>query len=52
MTTLVLRTGCLLILLIPASTAMGQEVDWKTTVSEAADTLQHYLRFKHDRPPR
>ncbi len=48
---LALRTFCLLILLIPATAAMGQEVDWKTTVSEAVDTLQHYLRFNTTNPP-
>lgn len=30
---------------------MGQEVDWKATVSNAADTLQQYLRFNTTNPP-
>ncbi len=30
---------------------MGQEVDWKTTVGEAVETLQHYLRFNTTNPP-
>ncbi|MDR4485465.1 MAG: hypothetical protein R3B95_20090, partial [Nitrospirales bacterium] len=30
---------------------MGQDVDWKTTVDEAVDTLQHYLRFNTTNPP-
>ncbi|MEO8327513.1 MAG: M20/M25/M40 family metallo-hydrolase, partial [Nitrospirota bacterium] len=51
MITLALRTLCLLILLIPATTAMGQEVDWKTTVGQAVDTLQHYIRFDTTNPP-
>ncbi|MCA9473985.1 MAG: M20/M25/M40 family metallo-hydrolase [Nitrospira sp.] len=48
---LALRTFCLLFLLIPATTAMGQDVDWKTTVGEAVDTLQQYLRFNTTNPP-
>ncbi|MGP0591709.1 M20/M25/M40 family metallo-hydrolase [Nitrospira sp. T9] len=51
MTILVLRTLCLLFLLIPATAAMGQDVDWKTTVGEAVDTLQQYLRFNTTNPP-
>lgn len=51
MTTLVMRTLFLLILLVPPTTARGQEVDWKTTVGEAVDTLQHYLRFNTTVPP-
>jgi acetylornithine deacetylase/succinyl-diaminopimelate desuccinylase-like protein len=46
-----LRILCLLILLIPATAAMGQDVDWKETVGEAVDTLQHYLRFNTTNPP-
>jgi hypothetical protein len=38
-----LRTLCLLFLLVPATAAMGQDVDWKTTVGEAVHTLQHYI---------
>lgn len=30
---------------------MGQDVDWKMTVGEAVDTLQHYLRFNTTNPP-
>jgi len=48
---LALKTFCLLILLAPATAAMGQEVDWKTTVGEAVDILQHYLRFNTTVPP-
>jgi hypothetical protein len=44
MTILILRTLCLLILLAPATAAMGQEIDWKRTVGEAVGTLQQYLR--------
>jgi acetylornithine deacetylase/succinyl-diaminopimelate desuccinylase-like protein len=51
MISFVLRTVCLLILLTIPPTAMGQEVDWKTTVGEAVDTLQHYLRFDTTNPP-
>jgi acetylornithine deacetylase/succinyl-diaminopimelate desuccinylase-like protein len=46
-----LRIFCLLILLVPATAAMGQDVDWKATVGEAVDTLQHYLRFNTTVPP-
>ena len=35
----------------PATAAMGQDVDWKTTVSEAVNALQHYLRFNTTNPP-
>ncbi|HSF10134.1 MAG TPA: M20/M25/M40 family metallo-hydrolase [Nitrospirales bacterium] len=51
MTALTLRTLCLLFLLIPATAARGQDVDLKTTVSEAVDTLQHYIRFNTTNPP-
>ena len=47
----VVRTLCLLILLMPSIAAMGQEVDWKRTIGEAVDTLQHYLRFNTTNPP-
>jgi len=30
---------------------MGQEFDWKTTVGEAANTLQHYILFNTTVPP-
>ena len=46
-----LTTLCLLSLLVPATAAMGQNVDWKTTVGEAVDTLQQYLRFNTTNPP-
>ena len=46
-----LRTLCLLFLLVPATAAMGQDVDWKTTVGEAVHTLQHYIRFNTTIPP-
>ncbi len=46
-----LKTLCLLFLLVPVTTAMGQEVDWKATVGEAVDTLQHYIRFNTTNPP-
>ena len=51
MITLCLRTLCLLILLLPPTAAMGQNVDWKTTVGEAVEALQHYLRFNTTVPP-
>ncbi|MGD9852871.1 MAG: M20/M25/M40 family metallo-hydrolase [Nitrospirales bacterium] len=51
MITLVLNTLCLLLLLLPATAAKGQNVDWKTTVSEAVETLQRYLRFNTTNPP-
>ena len=47
----VLRTLCLLSLLVSPTATMGQEVDWKTTVGEAVDTLQHYLHFNTTNPP-
>ncbi|GJL58880.1 MAG: peptidase M20 [Nitrospirales bacterium] len=46
-----LTTLCLLFLLVPPATAMGKDVDWKATVSEAVDTLQNYLRFDTTNPP-
>lgn len=51
MTILVLRTLCLLFLLVPPTASIGQDVDWKTTVAEAVDTLQHYIRFNTTVPP-
>ncbi len=48
---LTLRTLLLVFLLVPATAAMGQDVDWKTTVGEAVDTLQHYLHFNTTNPP-
>lgn len=48
---LCLKTFCLLILLALPTLALGQEVDWKTTVGEAGDTLQQYLRFDTTNPP-
>ncbi|MCA9423101.1 MAG: hypothetical protein KC592_18930, partial [Nitrospira sp.] len=48
---MVLKTLWLLFLLMPATAAMGQNVDWKTTVGEAVDTLQQYLRFNTTNPP-
>jgi acetylornithine deacetylase/succinyl-diaminopimelate desuccinylase-like protein len=42
---------CLLFLLVPATRSMGQDVDWNTTVREAVDTLQHYIRFNTTNPP-
>jgi acetylornithine deacetylase/succinyl-diaminopimelate desuccinylase-like protein len=51
MITSYLRTFCLLFLLMPTTAAMGQDVDWKTTVGEAVDTLQGYLRFDTTNPP-
>ena len=48
---LCLRTLFLLILLVPPTMAKGQDVDWKTTVGEAVDTLQQYLRFDTTNPP-
>jgi acetylornithine deacetylase/succinyl-diaminopimelate desuccinylase-like protein len=47
----VLRTLCLLFLLAPTTASIGQDVDWKTTVAEAVDTLQHYIRFNTTVPP-
>ncbi|MEX2491250.1 MAG: M20/M25/M40 family metallo-hydrolase [Nitrospirales bacterium] len=41
----------MLILLVPATTAMGQDVDWKTTIGEAVGTLQQYLQFNTTNPP-
>ncbi|MDR4459321.1 MAG: M20/M25/M40 family metallo-hydrolase [Nitrospirales bacterium] len=46
-----LRTLCLVILLVLPTMARGQEIDWKTTVGEAVDTLQQYLRFNTTNPP-
>ncbi|HNP31176.1 MAG TPA: M20/M25/M40 family metallo-hydrolase [Nitrospirales bacterium] len=46
-----MKTLCLLFLLMPTTAAMGQDVDWKTTVGEAVDTLQQYLRFNTTNPP-
>jgi acetylornithine deacetylase/succinyl-diaminopimelate desuccinylase-like protein len=46
-----LRILWLWFLLVPAAAAMGQEVNWKTTVSEAVDTLQRYIRFNTTNPP-
>jgi len=40
-----------LFLLVPATGAIGQEVDWKATVGEAVGTLQAYLRFNTTNPP-
>ncbi len=51
MTSLILRTLCLLFLLAPATAAMGEDVDWKRTVGEAVDSLQQYLRFNTTNPP-
>lgn len=51
MTILVLKTLCLLFLLLPATAAMGQDVNWKATVGESVDTLQQYLRFNTTNPP-
>jgi acetylornithine deacetylase/succinyl-diaminopimelate desuccinylase-like protein len=36
---------------MPATAAMGQEVEWKTAVREAVGTLQQYLRFNTTNPP-
>ena len=38
-------------LLVPAPAVMGQDVNWKTTVGEAVDTLQQYLRFNNTNLP-
>jgi acetylornithine deacetylase/succinyl-diaminopimelate desuccinylase-like protein len=46
-----LTTLCLLLLLSPATVAMGQKIDWKATVGEAVGTLQHYLLFDTTNPP-
>lgn len=51
MTIFVLRTLCLLFLLVPTTASIGQDVDWKATVAEAVDTLQHYIRFNTTVPP-
>ncbi len=51
MTILGLRTLCLLFLLALPTAAMGQDLDWKKTLGEAVDTLQHYLRFNTTNPP-
>jgi acetylornithine deacetylase/succinyl-diaminopimelate desuccinylase-like protein len=40
-----------LFLLVPTTASIGQDVDWKTTVAEAVDTLQHYIRFNTTVPP-
>ena len=41
MTSLVLRTLFLLLLLTPATGAMGQEVDWETTVGDEKKSNIH-----------
>ncbi|MCA9469891.1 MAG: hypothetical protein KC643_31210, partial [Nitrospira sp.] len=46
-----LRMLCLLFVLIPATTATGQEIDWKATVGEAISTLQRYLQINTTNPP-
>ncbi len=46
-----LRSLVLLFLLVPPTTSMGQDIDWKKTVGEAVDTLQQYLRFNTTNPP-
>jgi acetylornithine deacetylase/succinyl-diaminopimelate desuccinylase-like protein len=51
MITVVLRTLYLLFLLLPVTTAMGQEIGWKATAGEAVDTLQQYLQFNTTNPP-
>jgi len=51
MTILGFRMLFLLLLLIPATAAMGQDVDWKTTAGEAIGTLQRYLQFNTTNPP-
>ena len=51
MITVVLRTLYLLFLLLPVTTAMGQEIGWKATAGEAVDTLQLYLQFNTTNPP-
>ena len=48
----VLRTLCLLSLLVSPTAVMGQDVDWKETVGEAVDTLAALsLRFNTTNPP-
>ena len=49
--TFVLRTLCLLFLFVPTTASIGQDVDWKMTVAEAVETLQHYIRFNTTVPP-
>ena len=46
-----LKTICLLFLLFPTTTAIGQESAWKATVGEAVGTLQRYLRINTTNPP-
>jgi acetylornithine deacetylase/succinyl-diaminopimelate desuccinylase-like protein len=40
-----------LLLLLLASPAVSQEVDWKSTAGEAAETLSRYIRFDTTVPP-
>jgi acetylornithine deacetylase/succinyl-diaminopimelate desuccinylase-like protein len=40
-----------LLLLLLASPALSQEIDWKSTSSEAAETLSRYIRFDTTVPP-
>ena len=41
----------LLVLLLLAAPAVSQEVDWKSTAVEAAETLSRYIRFDTTVPP-
>ncbi len=45
------KTLCLLFLLCPTTTAIGQEINWKATVREAVGNLQRYLRINTTNPP-
>src|SRR3972149_3333273 len=43
--------NALLMLLLLTSPAASQEVDWKSTAGEAAETLSRYIRFDTTVPP-
>ena len=40
-----------LLILLLASPALAQEIDWKSTAAEAAETLRSYIRFDTTVPP-